>query len=62
MRPKEKGMLMLHRALGGVLGMVLHSCNLSSQEVKTESFQVRGRPGLHSKTLSQKTKKDKTES
>lgn len=32
------------------LGMVIHSCNLSSQEVETGVLDVQGPPGLHSKS------------
>lgn len=31
------------------VGMVIHSCNLSSQEVETGVLDVQGPPGLHEK-------------
>jgi hypothetical protein len=38
--------------------MVMHTCNPSTQENKARGSQVWSQPGLHSKTLSQKTKQE----
>jgi hypothetical protein len=36
------------------LGVVVHTCNSSTQEVKVGGLQVLGYPGIYSKTLSKK--------
>jgi hypothetical protein len=38
---------------------VAEACNLRTWEVKAEGFQVRGQPGVHNETLSQKQKHSK---
>jgi hypothetical protein len=38
------------------VGVVIHSCNPSTQEAEAEGLRVQGQPGLHSKTLFQKIK------
>jgi hypothetical protein len=40
------------------LGVVVHSCNLSTQEAEAGGSLVQGQPGLHSETLSLKEKND----
>jgi hypothetical protein len=42
------------------MGRVLHTCNPSTWEAETGGFRVQGQPWLHSKTLSQKKKINKT--
>jgi hypothetical protein len=41
--------------------MVVRTCNPSTQEAETEVSYVPGLPGLHNKTLTQKTKKDQAQ-
>jgi hypothetical protein len=40
-------------------GVVVHTLNSSTQEVKAGGSQVQGQPGLYSESLSQKKKKHK---
>jgi hypothetical protein len=39
-----------------VSGIVVHTCNPSTQKAKAGGLQVPGQPGLYGKTLSQKKK------
>jgi hypothetical protein len=39
------------------LGIVVHICNPSTQEVETGKLRVRGQPGVHTENLSQTTTK-----
>jgi hypothetical protein len=45
----------------GKLGMMVHACNSSSLEAEAGGSSIWGQPGLHSKTLSQTNKLDKSE-
>jgi hypothetical protein len=36
------------------LGVLMHTCNPSTQEMEAGGLQVWGQPGLHSETLPQK--------
>jgi hypothetical protein len=40
------------------LGMIAHNYSPSTQKTKAGESQVQGQPGLHSKVLSQKKKKN----
>jgi hypothetical protein len=37
-------------------GVVVHACNLSTQEAEAEGSRVRGQPGLHSRPCVKKKK------
>jgi hypothetical protein len=39
--------------------VVVYTCNSSTQKAETGGLWVQGQPGLHSKTLSQKTEQHK---
>jgi hypothetical protein len=39
--------------------MVVHACNPALGRLRQKDLWVQGQPGLHTKTLSQRTKKDK---